>query len=288
MVTKSSPVTSMHILMRRSWSLSTSQAEAWHTTSRSFGFVKSERSQNVWGRGSNPSEVKKRSPDADHLPLVDLLGLQQRREIERGRGLRRSHERVHVLPALRPHVAEEVGGDRPRGGHDLRARTSPRGGRARRREATCRADSPAARCRSTSAEKARRAACRSSSARGRPCRQSRGCARPGSRAPRSARTSASSAARWSATRARRRAARRGCGSRPSPSRARRCPGSPFRAGSTCPCRSRLRGTPRARSARSAASRRGARAGTSDSFRSFSLRATSSGRVRPSKRVASTA
>ena len=61
MVTKSSPLTSMHILMRRS-SSSTSQALAWQTTSRSCGFTNSERSQNVAGSGSKPSEVKKRSP----------------------------------------------------------------------------------------------------------------------------------------------------------------------------------------------------------------------------------
>ena len=62
MVVKSSAVWSMHILMRRSSSLSMSHALAWQTTSRSRGFTNSERSQNVFGSGSNPSEVKKRSP----------------------------------------------------------------------------------------------------------------------------------------------------------------------------------------------------------------------------------
>ncbi len=37
-------------------------ALAWHTTSRSAGFVNSDRSQNVAGSGWNPSDVKKRSP----------------------------------------------------------------------------------------------------------------------------------------------------------------------------------------------------------------------------------
>ncbi len=52
----------MHILMRRSFSWSTSQALAWHTTSRSRGFTKSERFQNVSGSGAKPSDVKKPSP----------------------------------------------------------------------------------------------------------------------------------------------------------------------------------------------------------------------------------
>ena len=42
--------------------LSTYHALAWQTTSRSRGFTKSDRSQNVFGSGSNPSDVKKRSP----------------------------------------------------------------------------------------------------------------------------------------------------------------------------------------------------------------------------------
>ena len=52
----------MHILMRRSSTWSMSQALAWQTTSRSCGFVNSERSQNVSGSGAKPSEVKKPSP----------------------------------------------------------------------------------------------------------------------------------------------------------------------------------------------------------------------------------
>ncbi len=39
-----------------------SQALAWQTTSRSFGFVNIERSQNVFGSGSKPSEEKNPSP----------------------------------------------------------------------------------------------------------------------------------------------------------------------------------------------------------------------------------
>ena len=42
----------MHILMRRSSSRSTSQALAWHTTSRSRGRTNRERSQNVVGSGA--------------------------------------------------------------------------------------------------------------------------------------------------------------------------------------------------------------------------------------------
>ena len=52
----------MHILMRTSLSPSMSHALAWQTTSRSRGFRKSDRSQNVFGRGANPRDVKNRSP----------------------------------------------------------------------------------------------------------------------------------------------------------------------------------------------------------------------------------
>src|ERR1039458_4768868 len=51
----------MHILRRTSFSESISQALAWHTTSRSLGLRKSERSQNVSGSGAKPREVKKPS-----------------------------------------------------------------------------------------------------------------------------------------------------------------------------------------------------------------------------------
>ena len=54
-------LTSMHILMRRSSTLSMSQALAWQTTSRSRGLTNSDRSQNVFGSGSKPSDVKNRS-----------------------------------------------------------------------------------------------------------------------------------------------------------------------------------------------------------------------------------
>src|SRR5918999_555761 len=49
MVVKSSSVTSMHIFSRRSSSLLMSHALAWQTTSRSRGFTKRDRSQNVFG-----------------------------------------------------------------------------------------------------------------------------------------------------------------------------------------------------------------------------------------------
>jgi hypothetical protein len=51
----------MHILMRRSSTVSMSHALAWQTTSRSLGLTNSDRSQNVFGSGARPSEVKKRS-----------------------------------------------------------------------------------------------------------------------------------------------------------------------------------------------------------------------------------
>ena len=62
MLTKSSPVTSVHILIRTSSLLSISHALAWQTTSRSRGFTTSERVQNVFGSWGRPSDVKKRSP----------------------------------------------------------------------------------------------------------------------------------------------------------------------------------------------------------------------------------
>src|SRR5208283_5827250 len=52
----------MHILTRKSSLESTSHALAWHTTSRSAGLVKSERSQKVCGSGGKPSDRKKFSP----------------------------------------------------------------------------------------------------------------------------------------------------------------------------------------------------------------------------------
>ncbi len=61
-MTKSSALISMHILMRRSSTLSTSHALAWQTTSRSRGRTNSERFQKVSGSGAKPSEVKKPSP----------------------------------------------------------------------------------------------------------------------------------------------------------------------------------------------------------------------------------
>src|SRR3546814_5001501 len=62
MVTKSSPFNLVHILIRRSSLLSRSQAEAWHTTSRSRGRVTCERVQKLSGKGAKPSEEKKPSP----------------------------------------------------------------------------------------------------------------------------------------------------------------------------------------------------------------------------------
>src|SRR4030095_7528655 len=52
----------MHILLRKSSLLSTSHALAWQTTSRSAGFVKSDRSQKVGGSFSKPIDIKKPSP----------------------------------------------------------------------------------------------------------------------------------------------------------------------------------------------------------------------------------
>src|SRR5437899_2438975 len=45
---------SIHILIRRSFTLSTSHALAWQTTSRSRGFTNNDLSQNVGGRAANP------------------------------------------------------------------------------------------------------------------------------------------------------------------------------------------------------------------------------------------
>ena len=42
----------MHIFNRKSSTLSTSHALAWHTTSRSRGLMNMERSQNVGGSGA--------------------------------------------------------------------------------------------------------------------------------------------------------------------------------------------------------------------------------------------
>ena len=57
MVIRSSSVGLMHILIRRSLFIVTSQALAWQTTSRSRGRTKSDRDQNVAGSGANPSDV---------------------------------------------------------------------------------------------------------------------------------------------------------------------------------------------------------------------------------------
>ena len=90
-----------------------SQALAWQTTSRSFGFVNSERSQNVFGqrveaeRGEEPFAVP------DHLQGVRVPGLQDLGQVVARIRVLRSDQRIDVLPVLRPHVAQQMRRDRP-------------------------------------------------------------------------------------------------------------------------------------------------------------------------------
>ena len=119
--TKSSPVISMHILMRRSWSWSTSQALAWQTTSRSCGLVKSERSQNVGGIGCEAERGEEAIAVLHHALGVGLLRLEQLGQVVAGAAARHAHQVVDVAPLLRPHVAEQVRRDRAVGRHDRRA-----------------------------------------------------------------------------------------------------------------------------------------------------------------------
>ena len=51
----------------------TSHALAWHTTSRSFGRVKSERSQNVFGQRIEAERGEERLAELHHLLRVVLL-----------------------------------------------------------------------------------------------------------------------------------------------------------------------------------------------------------------------
>ena len=60
----------------------TSHALAWQTTSLPVGLVNIERSQNVSGSGSRPSDVKKRLAELHHLLRVVLLR-ERRRDVER-------------------------------------------------------------------------------------------------------------------------------------------------------------------------------------------------------------
>ena len=135
MVMKSSAVGSMHILMRRSSTLSTSQALAWQTTSRSRGLVNSDRSQNVWRQRRKAERHEEALAVARHLPLVDLPALQDLGQVEARIGVGRRDQRVDVLPGLRPHVAEQVRGNRARSPAPRYPRTSRAGGCARRRAA---------------------------------------------------------------------------------------------------------------------------------------------------------
>ena len=88
-----------------------SQALAWQTTSRSRGLMNSERSQNVCGQRREAERGEEALAVLHHLlrvgvPLLEDLG----RGRSRDRRWRRD-ERVDVVPLLRPHVAEQVGGD---------------------------------------------------------------------------------------------------------------------------------------------------------------------------------
>ena len=66
------------------------------------------------GSGAKPSEVKKPSPYPDHLDARRSCGdFRISRQVVAGVGALRRDERVDVVPVLRPHVAEQVRGDRP-------------------------------------------------------------------------------------------------------------------------------------------------------------------------------
>ena len=116
---KSSSVTSMHILMRRSSTKSTFHALAWHTTSRSRGLTNSDRSQNVFGSGSNPSEVKKRSPMRTISSGSSRLRLQAVGQREGLLVVGRRDQRIDVRPVLLPDVAEQMRRNRAFLGDDV-------------------------------------------------------------------------------------------------------------------------------------------------------------------------
>ena len=98
-----------------------SQALAWQTTSRSRGFTNSERSQNVFGSGAKPSEVKKPSPYFT-MPMGSTFFAFSRSVMSYGcfccGG---AHQRKDVAPLLRPGIAQQVGANHAVGVHRRRA-----------------------------------------------------------------------------------------------------------------------------------------------------------------------
>src|SRR5467141_118888 len=98
----------MHILIRKSFFESTSQALAWQTTSRSAGLVNNDRSQNVFGSGANPSDVKNPSPYRT-IPCASVF----RSWVVALRRLRRIHQLIDVVPFLAPKISQQVCRNRP-------------------------------------------------------------------------------------------------------------------------------------------------------------------------------
>ena len=109
-------------LKPQSFSMSMSQALAWHTTSRSRGLTKSERSQNVVRKRRKAQRCEEALAVADHLLSSIFLAFRIGSDRSPVRFCWRRHQRIDVPPGLRPHIAEQMGGNRcRRPGPQLRA-----------------------------------------------------------------------------------------------------------------------------------------------------------------------
>ena len=96
-----------------------SHALAWQTTSRSFGRVKSERSQKVFGSGCEAERRVEAFAGARPCRAASVLRrLRMSVRSSRDRRCRRD-ERIDVAPFLRPDVAEQIGGNRTVRRHDV-------------------------------------------------------------------------------------------------------------------------------------------------------------------------
>ena len=113
MVTKSSPLTLVHILMRRSSLLSRSQAEAWQTTSRPSRADDLAALPEGRGQRREAERGVEALADLDHVDRGLLLGLEQIGDVIADvAGALGRDDVVDIAPFLRPHIAEQIGADR--------------------------------------------------------------------------------------------------------------------------------------------------------------------------------
>ena len=80
---------------------------------------KSERSQKVCGQRIESEGHEEALAVLHHLLPIGVALLEQRGEVVAGVGVGGRDQRVDVVPVLRPHVAQQVGGDGAGGGHGI-------------------------------------------------------------------------------------------------------------------------------------------------------------------------